>query len=162
MRVDLRAAVAALVLGVGAVPAVGAQQVPAGPCTYDRCALRFEDPWMVAGQAGMRVGRVGFLVSSHLAEWVRGSDSALAFAQRFEQRQSTGNILNVLGGLMVVGGYLWGMSESQWNGGGGNEAGPLILILGGAGIGIAGSLQIRAARRDLARAIWWYNRDLPR
>jgi hypothetical protein len=145
--------------GIGLASGAAAQELP---CTWDRCALRFEEPWLVAGASGERVGRLGVFSVPPLAERVRGVDSAEAYALRFVQRQSTGTILSILGGAMVIGSYVWLYSEGSWSDGGSATTGPLVLLLGGAGVGLVGSLKLRSARHDMARAIWWYNRELPR
>lgn len=157
MRTRTRAVLTlALALGVGGVGVARAQAVPAGPCTYDRCALRYEEPWIVAGQPGTRVGRLGFLVAPHLVEYVRESDSALTWALRFERGHSAGQGLAAVGGLLSLGSFIWGLTGPD------NAWGPIALGVGGVAFDLAGGIKLRIARRDMERAIWWYNRDLPR
>ncbi len=152
----MRIAAALLPLVLGGVRMARAQEVTtASPCPYDRCALRYEVPWIVEGQAATRVGRVGFLSSPHLAERVSRQDSALAYALRFERRNTAGQALSAVGLVLGAGAFAWGLS-------GGSDTGPTVLGVGAFAFGFAGGVVLSASHRDMARAIWWYNRDLPR
>ena len=110
----------------------------------------------MAGQSGTRVGRLGFLVSPHLVEYVRGSDSAMTYALRFERGHSAGQGLAAVGAVLSLGSFFWGLSGPD------NAWGPVGLGIGAFAFDLAGGIKVRMARRDMERAIWWYNRDLSR
>ena len=134
-------------------------------CTYDTCALRFEQGWfstgVVRGAAGVRVARSGFL-GYDLRDIVAGSDSASRWARVHRRDQGRAAVLGIVAGAAVVvalydpdryedGNYRF--PEEGWRIG--TAAGGVVLGL------VSTHFQMRA-QRALARTIWWYNRELPR
>jgi hypothetical protein len=151
----LTLAVFAVAWGISGVTRACAQGLPATPCDWDRCALRFEVPWIVAGTEGARVGRVGLLRSPNLTAYVSAEDSALAHALRFERRDRTGQTLAAAGVVLGAAAFVSGLV-------GGNEWVPTGLGISAFVIGFSSGAILGGSRRELERAIWWYNRSLPR
>jgi hypothetical protein len=146
---------ASFVAAAAPLAAAGAQG-----CTYDRCALKREgvifSQRVVAGVEGRVVARqrfAGFRLDSALA----GSERALAEA-RVHRRESTAG-----GVLMLAGSVLGAVAVADAVGGRDELTGSRsAMLLGGAAISVAGGWRLQIADRALARALWWYNRDLPR
>ncbi len=147
----------------GALPA-SAQRAPAADslCTYDACALRIEPAFLgglriVRGAEGERVGRLG-LFGSDLSEAVASSERAREYALEYE-RSRTAATLVTLGGvalyaLAVIGAESGPPSDSNalWIG----------ALAGGVGLTFYGTHLNLGSERARSRAVWWYNRDLPR
>lgn len=147
---------ATLLLLLLSATAAQAQRVP---CRYDECALRVEGRHILAGAAGTRAATFNLIGSTDLSALVSG-DSATFYAHQFERRQSTGGALSLVGGLIGVAGLVWAYSDD--NGGWDTSEGGFWMMVGGAGVGLVGSISINKAKKDLARAIWWNNRELLR
>lgn len=141
-----------------------AQAPPLEGCSYDRCALRveprvFEAPQIVRGTFGVPVASLG-LLGADVERIVQGADSAVRQARAYrDSRRRTlaaGAASVVLASAAVAqcdepGFILPGCSGS---------AGPLfVAAIAGT---IYGSVEHARANRALSRALWWYNRALPR
>ena len=146
-RIGIALAGLALVLGVTAAPA---QQA----CTYEQCALRMEENDVVAGQAGRKIGSLGFMRHTDMAQTFSASDSAAAHYAEFQDYYITGSLLSGLTGTTLTGVWIFRDKLST-----GYEIG---IILSALVLGAVGNHHAKRARQGLARAIWWYNRDLPR
>jgi hypothetical protein len=123
-------------------------------CTYDQCALRLEENDVVAGQAARKLGSLGFMNYTDLTQTFSASDSAAAQYAIFRDYYITGSLLSGLTGTTLTGVWIFRDKLST-----GYEIGIIISALV---LGAVGDSQARKAQRGLARAIWWYNRDLPR
>lgn len=55
--------------------------------------------------------------------------------------------------------FVIGVGAFEWGLAGGSEAGPTALGIGA--FGFSSGIVLHRARHEMARAIWWYNRDLP-
>lgn len=154
MAVRRWAVVASLVLLTcqGAARSALAQEAS---CTWDRCALRFEVPWIVAGVNGERVGKVGLLGSPHLVDVVGMQDSARVYALRFERHNSTGQKVAAVGVVLGAGAFVAGLA-------GGNGWVPTGLGVSAFVLGLSSGAILGGSRRDMERSIWWYNRSLSR
>jgi hypothetical protein len=136
-------------LAVAAAPAY-AQQA----CTYDDCALRLEQNEVIAGKAGKKVGSLGFMSFTDLTQTFSASDSAAAQYAVFRDYYNTGSLLSGLTGTTLTGVWIFRDKLST-----GYEIGIIISALV---LGAVGNHHAKRAEQSLARAIWWYNRDLPR
>jgi hypothetical protein len=150
----MRRLAAALLVALGPA-AAGAQA-----CSYDRCALRREGVFfsqrIVAGVDGRVVARQGF-AGFRLDSALAGSDRALAEAR--VHRRETG-----VGGLLMLAGTVLGAVALVDAARNGDEltAGRGAMLAGGAALSVVGGWRLQIADRALNRAIWWYNRELPR
>jgi hypothetical protein len=132
-------------------PALGQE---ASACTYDTCALRVEGARILRGAEGTPAGRWGLFQTPDLTYLVQSSERATEHARIFEQTAPTAQWLGLAGALLLV--------APRWETDRNVTSLELGAVIAGAGLSIYGThLQVRA-QRALSRAIWWYNRDLPR
>jgi hypothetical protein len=132
----------------------------AGSCTYDTCALRVY--YNAAGAALVR-GRDQSVING-LGFWARdmtsafdGNPLAQDLADSYRERHNLGTVLTGLGavsffiGLVAADGVISLDLDT-----------PSLLSLGGLAAIAIGSRVSLSAEDDLSRAIWEYNRTLPR
>ena len=137
---------------------------PSSPaCSYDVCALRVEENRILQGRQGEEVGRMRWLNATSLLPLVGRSDSARFYAADFDRRYARGSRWAALGsvssGVVVV--YMidsnFGTTpNTRWSRGDWTLLGGLVVSLGAS---IYGQHELERARRGLARAIWWHNRE---
>jgi hypothetical protein len=141
-------------------------------CAYDACALRIEGGSVVQGAAGRRVAGLG--IFSNVAGRVHwSSDSALRYARSYGSNHTAAGVTRGLasaGGIvatvLLVQAYL--DARDREVGGGTLELDQSKLhavygvAIGSTVVGFVGRLFEGHARKQLARAIWWHNRELPR
>ena len=132
-------------------------------CSYDVCALRLEEGRILQGRQGAEVGRLRWLNATPLLPLVGPSDSARFYAAEFDRRYARGSRWAALGSVSsgVVVAYMidsnYGTaSNTSWSRGDWALLGGLVLSIGA---GTYGQHQLERARRGLARAIWWHNRE---
>jgi hypothetical protein len=137
---------------------------PAAPCSYDACALRVEEGRVLRGRQGEQVGRLRWFSATSLLPLVGPSDSARFYASEFDRHYGAGARWSALGGLadgVLIASLLHTTSAAGTND---RWRGRDWLLLGGAVVGLGASVygehQLKRARRGLARAIWWHNREL--
>jgi hypothetical protein len=136
-------------------PRVGAAQAPT--CTYDTCALRLTTDWW--GRQSVASGRLSEEVapverSPRLDQLFAVSDSAAAHYGVFARRDQQADMMDwASGGLLVVGLAL-DLIDGRTFLSTSLEAGGIALFFFGTPI-VRGE-----AQRELASAIWWYNRGL--
>jgi hypothetical protein len=147
--------------GVALLPA-GARAQAAGTrtagdsaCTYSRCALRVDyrllSTRLVRGASGESVSRLGWF-GSGVEVLLAASDSAAYHAREYQGRQHTSDVLGIGAGALLL------IAAVQ-----GDEPGAgLPFLLGGAAVELIALPYWLGSRRSLDRAVWWYNRDLPR
>ena len=119
--------------------------------------MRIETGQIVAGQYGTEIYRLRPFSTPRFESRLASSDSALAHYRVFAENHVPGNVWGMVGGLSL-GFSLAASADVNWA--------PRELVIGTAVFGaisiLIGSNKSRKARNSLARAIWWYNRDLPR
>jgi hypothetical protein len=128
--------------------------------SYDKDGLRldsrFGDIRILRGVDGTVVGKIGVFRGAKLSEVVAPSANAVAEARTFQRDYRPGNL--VLGlGLMTFGAAL-GVSRIS-------DVNPGItssLFVASVGFIGYGGFKLQSAYNALHRALWWYNRDLPR
>lgn len=148
------ALLAAQLFGLGAAPMV------AQDSSYDNNALRAEshrgDLQIVRGREGTVVLRSGVFRTPEVANLVSRSDSAVREARMFERNYQPGQALLGLGiatmGAAIGVGRIDGVNT--WIPTGLTIASVMLITYGGT--------KLESAYRALSKAIWWYNRDLPR
>ncbi len=159
-----------------AAPAAGAGAAPPAGCTYDTCAQRRERVFfserLLAGARGTVVARPRAFGAFRLDSVVRGVPEAVPHAARYRREQVRGQVLNIVGAVLsaaalidavnrsggdcVVVGVVPSCDNRGWRGR--NTA----LLLGGVGFNFVGGWRLQVADRALNRAVWYYNRALPR
>ncbi|HJR63610.1 MAG TPA: hypothetical protein VJ803_07890 [Gemmatimonadaceae bacterium] len=159
MRTQLVVAVA---LFVTSAPSGLAGQRAEDACSYDTCALRVERRFwgsdLVRGAAGERMSGLGFF-GADLTGLVQRSDSAVHYARLYRRDQRVSTVLAVVGGLATVIALAKADPFDADSDPGGAE---WAVLVGGLGVVLASGHYQSSASRALSRAIWWYNRDLPR
>ena len=144
-----------------AVAATGATApTPAeNPNSYDARALRLESSWgrvkILRGVDGLTAGTTGVFNSTNVEKIVAGSARAETEARLFRASHRPGAVASVVGALTFTGGLIAATNNA-------NSAATPMLMIGGAGAMFWGARQLNAAYGSLSRAVWWYNRDLPR
>ncbi|HSJ26180.1 MAG TPA: hypothetical protein VK929_15990 [Longimicrobiales bacterium] len=126
-------------------------------CTYDTCALRIQPPtlttplMLVRGVEGEEVIKLG-LLEPEVAPFVALSDTAAALARIYDVQYDRGYILNMAGTVIAIGAPILLQGTMQ------------KLAFTGAGVGLSfyGGVLMNRANDALNRALWWYNRELPR
>jgi hypothetical protein len=142
-------------------------------CTYDRCALRIEGGKVVRGARGTRVAGLGLF--SGVAGRVRWtSDSALRYARSYRSNHTGAGVMKVIafagsvaGAVLLVQAYTEARDRNATGEGTvGLDRSKLHAVygvaIGSTAFGFVGGLLEGHARKQLSRAIWWHNRDLPR
>ncbi len=152
-----------------AVPAAGAANVPNAPehvkattdsaRTYDARALRFESSWgnvkIIRGAEGQLVGTSGWFRDIELEKLVASSPTAVAQARQYEKNNFRGSLAGTLGALGAAVGLVLTTNGS-------NNASSPALLIGGIGAMLWGAQHLTMSYSALSRALWWFNRDLPR
>jgi hypothetical protein len=135
---------------------VRTQAAPDSACSYSQCALRVEYRFLstrlVRGAAGESVGRLGWF-GSGVGVLLAGPDSAAYHARQYQSRRRTTDALGIVSGALAIVGLTLGRDDID-------DAGPFLLA--GATLELASLPFWLGSRRSLDRAVWWYNRDLPR
>jgi len=132
---------------------------PGSEHTYDARALRLEAEWgrlrILQGADGLIVGTAGVFRTANAEKIVAGSPRAETEAKLFRASHRRGALAGGLGAVTLVVGILASGSNS-------NNAATPVLMIAGAGAMAWGASQLNSAYSSLSRAVWWYNRDLPR
>jgi hypothetical protein len=127
--------------------------------SYDARALRFESSWgnvrIIRGADGHLVGTSGWFRDIELDRIVSGSPTAVTQARLFEQNNFRGSLVGTVGALTTVVGLVLTTNGS-------NGASSPALIIAGTGAILWGAQHLIISYSALSRALWWYNRDLPR
>ena len=126
-------------------------------CTWDRCALRehrtFFGSRLVQGSDDEKVAGIGWFAPA-LPFLAERSDSAASYYAAFRGKQNRGTGMLLAGfGALVVGAFVAAEND--------NAVGPVLLISGFT-LSFAGIFSVVSGQNDLSRAVWWYNRTLPR
>ncbi len=144
---------AALCFGVSPV------QAQAAGCTYDECALRTEGSFfsarLVRGRQAEKVAGFGFF-PPRIPLFEQAADSVRIPYEAYRASQRTAAWLNLTGGVLSIASLVVFLADDE------NVGLSTGLTIAGLGFGIGGSIASSRASNHLGRAIWWYNRDLPR
>jgi len=127
--------------------------------SYDAQALRVESRWgslnIIRGVNGPVVGTVGWFRRFDVEQLVESSPQATTAARAFKSNNFRGSLITGLGvTTLVVGAVITSNSSS-------NAASPMLMVAG-AGAMVWGVQYLNKGYSALSRAMWWYNRDLPR
>lgn len=120
--------------------------------TYDECALRREQEKIVAGREGRVVGTLGFLDATDMTAVFAANDSAAQHYRSFHRNYVAGSALNLVSTITFGGWWFFRKDLST--------RAEIGFALTGILTGILGNSLEKKADQGLARAMWWYNRDL--
>lgn len=151
-----RALLSSLLLALATQPTVvRAQAAPDTSCSYSRCALRIKHGFLstrlVRGTAEESVARLGWF-GRGVDVLLAASDSAAYHARQYRSRLTTANVVGLVGAALL----LVGAARGEGIG----DGGPWILA--GLTLSLVELPFQLTSRGSLDRAVWWYNRDLPR
>jgi hypothetical protein len=160
-RIPLVALIIAPTLS-GAASAQATRTVAAAVgCTYATCALRVERSLfgqrLVRGAMGERVSTIGAF-GGGVDLLLGGADSAVVHAQAYVWNAKRSALLGGAGAITL------GVVALRTRGSQSRHVtnGDVVAVAAGAAVlAISVPFELRA-RRELARAIWWYNGALPR
>jgi hypothetical protein len=146
---------------LAALPASAQQrgQPPLDGCSYDECGLRVESrgffgsPTLLRGTAGRRVARFG-VTGPDLATIVAGADSAVAHAGLFRPMQRRAGIAGLVSSIAGAGAIVSAASDE-------GPTATVFSVVSGV-FGAYAGFEARRASRELSRAVWWYNKVIPR
>ena len=171
------AALAAAATGAAAQPAPAAAGAVPARCTYDTCALRRESVFfserLLAGADGRVVARPRLFGAFPLDSVVRGVPDAEPHARLYRRERVRSGVLTAVGGALAIAGIVSAIDGSDGDctvvGVGSvvgcsnrNRGRTTALVVGSAAFNIAGAWRFQIADRALNRAVWHYNRALPR
>ncbi len=148
------------VMGQG--PTISAARSAVSRCAYDVCALRIEPAFfgsrkLVVGLDGVRTdfGMLG----GGLIGAVDPVPAALAEARQGRRK----NIVAAVAGIVAAAGIIVSLNSATSTGFDGTNDGQLFgaLAVGAVGTVVAVVQQV-GAERHYSRAVWLYNRELPR
>lgn len=168
-RFPVRAAGAllALLLAPVASPLAAQQASATSPllrdgCTYAACAVRVEDGWfsrrVLQGDDSREVARLGIGGPDPIT-LLGVNDQAREHAKRYRSRQRLGSTLALVGAVGSIATYvaLFDGTDDR------STRNTLVAInLGSLVTSWVGRSYLQSARRELDRAVWWFNRDLAR
>ena len=133
----------------------------ASACNYQACAIRIERGWfserLVRGEAGEEVGSVG-LFGAGVEVLLSGSDSAAAHARAYNWNTRRSAVFGGAGILLVA---IASANTNHFSNDRVTTVDVVTLAAGVTALFVGAPYAIRA-RRELSRAIWWYNGALPR
>jgi hypothetical protein len=148
-----------------AVPSGAQEGRTDSACTYERCAVWIERGMLRRGASGAVVRRDGFFRPMRLADFVGGTDSAAAWAERFDSRMRAGTTLSKVGMLsFAIGAAAYYVRTRNLGPGEIDDANGLegaLAFLGVIALG-GGHIVRTTAEPARNRAIWWYNRRFAR
>lgn len=139
--------------------ALSAQAAPSPVgCTYRTCALRLEtNLWsevIVRGEPGERVSRLGPF-GSGVDVLLAGPDSAAMHAREYASSSRRAGIIGGIGAVaLAVGASRRASRPSE------ATTGDAVAIVAGVVAVAVAAPQALRARRELARAVWWFNAEL--
>jgi len=132
-----------------------AQAAPDTTCSYGRCALRVEhgllSSRLVRGSSGEPVARLGPF-GSGVNVLLAGSDSAAHYGRHYRTRRAAVDALGLVTTALCLTAIV--TTHDSFQG--------VPLVLSVVTFEVISIPFLVAARRSLERAVWWYNRDLPR
>lgn len=146
-----------------ASPATPAVHSPAAnapaDCDYNTCALRMKLAWgnwrIIRGEQDQQVAKLGMFRAPNLESIVATSPEALAEVRTFRKNYTSGEVLQVLGVLLMGA----GIASASGND---SAALPFTAVLGGGAVLFYGVSRHVTAFNALHKTIWLYNRSLKR
>ncbi len=128
-------------------------------CDYNTCALRMKLSWgnwrIIRGEQERQVAKLGMFRAPNIESIVATAPGALVEVRTFRENYSSGEVLQVLGVLLMGA----GIATASTNG---SDALPLSAVAGGGAFLLYGVSRHVSAFNALHKAIWLYNRSLKR
>jgi hypothetical protein len=162
----LAAALGFSLLAAGAqaqAPTISAAQTAVKQSTYDTCALRLErgvffGDRVRVGLDGEKMG-VGF-TGSGVSRAVASVPDALAASKIGERQRTIGQVIGLVSALTAVG----LLSQADFSGNrNGDDNNRFWAAAGVSAVGgIIGGIQLSKSTQSFSRAVWLYNKTLPR
>ena len=138
--------------------AAGTSAAAAQERKYDENALRIDEHMgslsLVRGTSETVVAKIGAFRGGTVAEAVSPSPKAVAEAKVFQNNYRPGALMAAIG-IATLGAAIGAARISDLN-----QAVPTSLTVVSVSLIAVGGLKLDTAYRALARAVWWYNRDL--
>jgi F420-dependent methylenetetrahydromethanopterin dehydrogenase len=138
--------------------ALGTNTAAAQESSYDERALRIDEHMgtlrLVRGTSETVVAKIGTFRGGNVAEAVSLSPKAVAEAKVFQDNYRPGSWMAAIG-IATLGAAIGAARISDLN-----QAVPISLAVVSVSLIAVGGLKLDTAYRALARAVWWYNRDL--
>jgi sulfite exporter TauE/SafE len=138
-------------------------QAQEGGTIYDAQAVRVESSWgnsfLVRGTDGVVVGKIGGRGGINLATALARSPEAARQAAEYKSKHTRGST------FLAIGLVTWGIGAGVARM---NDVDVAVAIpawtavAAGTFLMAYGAVQLNKASTAMARAIWWYNRDLGR
>jgi hypothetical protein len=152
----------AVISELKAQPTITATQSALGRCSYETCAIRLDRSFF--GGRRVMIGLEGVdnsmgLIGGGLVNAVDRVPAALAEAQSGRRNSIKAQIFGVVGVFAVAYSLqsAYGTDPLEWNDG---------AVFGALAVGsaatVTGLVQAMYAERHFSRAVWLYNRELPR
>ncbi|MDZ7629900.1 MAG: hypothetical protein U5K74_00735 [Gemmatimonadaceae bacterium] len=143
-------------------PTVTAARTTLEGCTYDACALRLDRSFfggrkVVVGLDGQRLpmGAIGGGLVTQVARVPGAADEARA-GRGNALKAAIGGVIGTIASVVALNQFDRGNSGSSNDG----------VAFGALGVGVVASItagvQAQYAERHFSRAVWLYNRELPR
>jgi hypothetical protein len=143
-------------------PTVAGARAAVGPCTYEKCAVRLDRAFfsgrkVIVGLDGPQLGFGAF--GSGLVSAVDAVPAAASEARLGRRNAIKSAVAGVIGSIVVVVALRRYGERDLVIRNEGIKLGTLALGLTGA---MTAGVQARYAERHYSRAVWLYNRELPR
>ena len=136
----------------------GTNAAAAQESSYDERALRIDEHMgtlrLVRGTSETVVAKIGTFRGGNVAEVVSPSAKAVAEAKVFQNNYRPGAWMAAIG-IATLGAAVGAARISDLN-----QAVPTSLTVVSVSLIAVGGSKLDTAYRALARAVWWYNRDL--
>lgn len=143
---------------VAATVRSSATKAPAD-CDYNTCALRMKLSWgnwrIVRGEREQQVAKLGMFKAPKVESLVATSPEALAEVGTFRKNYSSGEILQLVGVLLMGAGIASASANDS-------DVLPITAVAGGGAVLFYGVSRSVTAFNALHKSIWLYNRSLKR
>jgi hypothetical protein len=142
-------------------PTISAAQTTLKACTYDTCALRLERGAFLGDRVrvGLDGAKVGYgFTGAGVARAVESVPDALAAAKIGQRQRTVGQIVGLVAAFTAAG----LLSNVDFSGDSNDDA--RFWTAAGVGVagGVIGGIQMSRSTESFSRAVWLYNKALPR
>ena len=128
-------------------------------CDYNTCALRMKLSWgnwrILRGEREAEVAKLGMFNAPNIESIIGTSPEALAEVRTFRKNYTSGEVMQVLGVLLMSVGIASASSNDS-------DAVPFTAMVGGGALLFYGVSRHVTAFNALHKTIWLYNRSLKR
>ena len=153
-----RSVVIPLAFAIGCMPTPAPVIDPAA-CTYDRCGLWLASGKVRRGTSGELLTRLSLLAPPSVDRYMVGNDSAILLARQYRSFQTQAAVAGLLATPVVL---FAPVVMVAGIGGGSPPAGVTAAMIGGLASLTFVFVRSGQASAKIGRAVFLYNRDLPR